>query len=260
MHLIDHAARARSWLRAKRGFEPSPYFSIDEHRVTSAEEAQVIAASASSPLAEIAYGHEGRTVDKWTHYLDIYDRHFAQYRGKPVKMLEIGVFKGGSLDIWRKYFGPAATIFGVDINPECANFVDAPNQVRIGSQADAQFLTDVVKEMGGVDIILDDGSHIAPHQRASFRALFPLLNSDGIYAIEDVHTAYWPGGYEGGYGRSGSAIELAKTVVDDMHGWYHNQGVKVAPQEELLGVHFYDSIIFIDKGRKPKPRNVRIPL
>jgi hypothetical protein len=85
-------------------------------------------------------------------------------------MLEIGVFKGGSLELWREYFGPAATIFGVDVNPKCADYVTAPNQVRIGSQDDALFLEKVVLEIGTLDIVLDDDSHIGHHQRRSFES------------------------------------------------------------------------------------------
>jgi hypothetical protein len=96
-------------------------------------------------------------------------------------MLEIGVWKGGSLDMWRKFFGPDATLFGVDINSDCARFDGKSASVRIGSQDDPEFLRGVVKEMGKVDIVLDDGSHIASHQRASFEALFPLLSEGGLY-------------------------------------------------------------------------------
>lgn len=260
MNLYDHLARARSFLRSKRGLEPSPYFSISEHRIGEVGEAHRHAEAATSDLARMTFGHTGRVVDKWTHYLDHYDRHFSRFRNTQVKMLEIGVFKGGSLEIWREYFGPDATIFGVDINPECADLVTQPNQVRIGSQADPDFLLNVVEEMGGVDIVLDDGSHIAPHQRASFETLWPMLSDKGIYAVEDVHTAYWPGGYEGGYRRSGSAIEFGKTVVDDMHGWYHAKGEQLVRKDEVDGVHFYDSIFFIDKKKSDPPMSVRLPL
>ncbi len=83
-------------------------------------------------------------------------------------MLEIGVSKGGSLALWRKALGDRATIFGIDIDPKCAEFDGKFAKVRIGSQADASFLKSVVDEMGGVDLVLDDGSHVASHQRASF--------------------------------------------------------------------------------------------
>lgn len=212
-----------------------------------------------SGLAEIFYANKGRVVDKWTHYLDAYERHFASYReAGNVHMLEIGVFQGGSLELWRKYFGDDATIFGVDINPECAKRVDAPNQVRIGSQDDPSFLRSVASELGEIDIILDDGSHVAKHQLASFDVLFPLLRDGGIYVIEDLHTAYWPGGYEGGYRRKGSAIELVKQIIDDMHSTYHNKGFQTVAKDSVAAIHIYDSMVFLEKAKKQPPHFIRI--
>lgn len=205
----------------------------------------------TSEISRLFFGHSGRLIDKWVHYLDLYDRHFSPFRG-PVKMLEIGVFEGGSLELWRKYFGPDATIYGIDINPACAGRVDSPNQVRIGSQDDQEFLRSVVDEMGGLDIVLDDGSHVAKHQLASFRTLFPLLRYGGIYAIEDLHTAYW-NQYGGGHGRPGTAVELVKSLIDDMHRWWHDKG-----SAEIGAIHVYDSIVFIEKAKPERPQAVRV--
>ena len=99
-------------------------------------EKDAAASQISGDLARIFFEHRGPMLWKWIHFLEIYERHFAPYRDTPVKMLEIGVFKGGSLEMWRKYFGKAATIFGIDMNPDFASNVTAPNQVRIGSQDD----------------------------------------------------------------------------------------------------------------------------
>jgi hypothetical protein len=158
----------------------------------------------------------------------------------------------GSLELWREYFGASATIFGIDIDPRCAALVDPPNQVRIGSQADTAFLKKVVSEMGGVDIVLDDGSHIAQHQRASFETLFPLLNDGGLYVIEDLHTAYWPGRFQGGFRRRGTAIEYLKLMIDDLHHWYHGRRSPNKAGECIKAIHFYDSIAVIEK-RQPQP-------
>ena len=206
-------------------------------------------------LAEIAYSGECRRVHKWTHYFKIYERYLEKYRGSAFKMLEIGVNGGGSLDMWRSYFGDRATIFGIDINPDCAS-LDTPHApVRIGSQADATFLRGVVDEMGGLDVVLDDGSHRAKHQRASFDALFPLLNEGGLYLIEDTHSSYWLR-FGGGYRRRGTAIEFAKRIVDDMHGWYHRRRPQTSAQHEVGSVTFHDSIIVIEKRRRERPRHV----
>lgn len=173
-------------------------------------------------------------------------------------MLEIGVLYGGSLDMWRQYFGEKATIFGIDIDSACAKRASAPNNVRIGSQGDADFLRSVVQEMGGVDVVIDDGSHIAGHQRASFDALFPLLSEGGVYAIEDMHTAYWPGYYQGGYGRPTTAVGLIKQMIDDLHGWYHSRPRKTTACENVRAVHVYDSLALIEKGSRGKPLHVKM--
>jgi hypothetical protein len=127
-----------------------------------------------------------------------------------VRFLEIGVSKGGSLDMWRSYFGPEAVIYGIDIDEACAQFDGRSAQVRIGSQDDPAFLASVVAEMGGVDVVLDDGSHDSRHIRASLDVLFPLLSEGGVYMMEDLHAAYWVS-HSGGYRRPSSIMETVKT-------------------------------------------------
>ena len=206
-------------------------------------------------LAEIAYSGRCRRVHKWTHYFKIYERYLSKYRGTPFKMLEIGVSGGGSLDMWCEYFGSEAAIYGVDINPECAKLDTIRTPVRVGSQANAEFLRSVVKEMGGLDIVLDDGSHKARHQRKSFEVLFPLLSEGGLYIIEDTHTSYWLR-FGGGFRRRGTAIEFAKQIVDDMHAWYHRRRPKTQAQHEVGSVAFYDSMIVIEKQHRKRPSHV----
>jgi hypothetical protein len=210
-----------------------------------------------SEIADLFFASTGRLVHKWPHYLPVYERHFAPYRGTPVKMLEIGVSQGGSLELWRRYFGQDAVIFGIDIDPACAQRVDPPNQVRIGSQADPDFLRAVVSEMGAPDIILDDGSHIASHQRASFETLFPLLRDGGLYLIEDVHTAYWSW-LEGGHRRPGTAIEFAKSLIDDMHAWYHPERTRTNAKTEISGISFHDSLVVIEKRNHASPVHFKV--
>lgn len=206
-------------------------------------------------LAQLAYSGRCRRIHKWTHYFRIYERHLEKYRGTAFKMLEIGVSGGGSLDMWREYFGRQATLYGVDINPDCAKLDTPQTPVRIGSQADPDFLRRVVDEMGGLDVVLDDGSHKAKHQRESFEALFPLLSDGGLYIIEDTHTSYW-WRFGGGLRKRGTAIEFAKRIVDDMHGWYHRRSTNSRAQHEVGAVTFYDSIIVIEKQRHDRPRHV----
>jgi Methyltransferase domain len=210
-----------------------------------------------SDLHRLFYGNEGPIVHKWKHYLSIYVKHLAPFRNKPVRLLEIGVFKGGSMRLWRQYFGPEAIIFGIDINPECAAFDGQDAQVRIGSQDDPVFLDRVVSEMGALNIVIDDGSHVSPHQVASFKLLFPRLNHGGIYICEDLHSNYWRGGWQGGYRRSSTFIETCKRLVDDMHSDFHSRGSSPI-STEIAGIHFYNSMVVIEKGMRERSSHIKI--
>jgi Methyltransferase domain len=218
-------------------------------------------------LGRVFLAHRGRYIFKWTHYIPAYDEQFGPFRKgfplpdgsfRPLRMLEIGVLHGGSLQLWREFFGPDAVIYGIDINPDVAAVDDPDLEVRIGSQDDPDFLRKVVSEMGGVDIVLDDGSHIAKHQRVSFETLFPLLSDGGIYAVEDLHTSYWYN-FGGRHGHGKSFIELTKALVDDMHAWYHSKGesLPVSASRNIPKITIYDSIAFIQKARHGRPSSVR---
>lgn len=187
-------------------------------------------------------------VHKWHHYIPIYDKYFGAYRNKRFRFLEIGVSKGGSLRMWRQYFGPEAIIFGVDVDPACSAHNGAFAEVRIGSQSDAEFLMRVVEEMGGVDVVLDDGSHRMSDIVFSMRTLFPLLNKNGLYLIEDLHTAYWKK-YGGGVGSSRNFFSVMRNVIDDMHRWYHHKPMsEQLISENCAGLHVHDSIVVLEKG------------
>jgi hypothetical protein len=214
--------------------------------------------------AELFANHRGRIATKWAHYFEIYDRLFEQFADgvlmpdgsrRPLHFLEIGVYKGGSLELWREYFGPDAAIFGIDIDPNCAMTDRDDVQVRIGSQADPEFLRSVVAEMGGIDVVLDDGSHVASHQRVSFDTLFPLLSTNGLYVVEDTHTAYWPR-YGGGFRRPGTIIEVAKGMVDGLHWWYFRAPVGRRARlawRDIVSIHFFDSVVAFEKGIRRRP-------
>ena len=212
------------------------------------------------PIEQYFWSSEDLHADKWLSFLPVYDRYFAPFEDKPVRVLEIGVQGGDSLRMWREFFGRDAVIFGVDIDPRCASLDGDFGQVRIGSQADASFLQAVVEEMGGVDIVIDDGSHQMEHIKASFIALFPLLADGGIYLVEDLGCSYWAN-FGGGRGRPGTFLELVKCLIDDVHHNYHDGHVNVpAAKDRLLGIHIYDQIVVLEKGSLPSPkRAIRRP-
>ena len=210
---------------------------------------------ASNAMENVFYSHDSRIAHKWHHYLEIYDRHFRRYVGKPVRLLELGVSHGGSLQIWRKYFGDQAVIHGIDINPECAGRSDESAVIHIGNQTDTKLLDRVINAMGGLDVVIDDGSHISAQQIATFKALYPRLHPDGVYVCEDTHTSYWRK-FGGGWRRRGTFIEYAKGLIDSLHAWYAN-GWRANRDEAFarmtLGVYFYDSIVVFERRAKDEP-------
>ena len=254
MDLGEQIGRFRRWTAER--LRPRSAIHVKDFWATP-EEAGRLAAETPGELARLFFATRGRMIHKWPHYLPIYERYFAPLRGRAVRILEIGVSGGGSLDLWRSYFGPEAAVFGVDIDPACAARVAPPNQVRIGSQADPAFLRAVVAEMGEPDIVIDDGSHVARHQRVAFETLFPTLAEGGLYVIEDLQTAYWAD-YEGGYGRRGTAIDLVKRMIDDMHGWYHARPPATPAKDQVGSIHVHDGVVLIEKRRRSPPRQVRL--
>ena len=192
--------------------------------------------------------NDARPVSKWKHYFPIYERFFRDFVYKSVTFVEIGVAAGGSLQMWKRYFGPHATIVGIDILPDCKAYEEDQIAVRIGPQQDVQFLQSVVDEFGPPDIVLDDGSHMMSHLLQTFEFLYPKMSKNGIYMIEDLHTAYWEE-YEGGYRRMNTFIERCKGLLDELNA-DHTRG-EFPPTEftrTTLAMHFYDSVAVFERG------------
>lgn len=194
----------------------------------------------------------GRVLDKWAHYFPIYSRHFAPYRGRPVRILEIGIYRGGSLDMWHWYFGPQVTLVGVDIDEDAKAASDPRHVVEIGDQTDADFLRRVAEEHGPFDIIIDDGGHEMQQQIVTTETLFPLLADGGVFLVEDTHTSYWES-YEGGRNRAGTFMEWAKNRLDDVNGFHQPGPVDPVWTGQLAGVHVYDSVVVFDKKTRFAP-------
>ncbi len=173
--------------------------------------------SLTGDLAEIF--NQTPNVHKWAHYFPIYESALANFRSRPIRMLEIGVARGGSLQMWRRYLHPESTIVGIDIDTSTRQFDDPTRQVhvRIGSQADTRFLQTVIDEFGPFDVILDDGSHMNSHIAQTFRYLFPHgLAPAGIYIVEDIHANYWRVYRDDPM----SFTDLTKWIIDSMHAHY----------------------------------------
>ena len=194
----------------------------------------------------------GRILDKWIHYFPIYSEHFARFRGTPVRILEIGVYRGGSLDMWRWYFGDQAVLVGADID-ERAREVSAPDHVvEIGDQTDPEFLRSLSEKYGPFDIVIDDGGHEMQQQIVTAETLFPLIADGGVLLTEDCHTSYWEA-YQGGTGRAGTFIEWSKSRVDDVNGYHRPGPVDPVWTDQVASLTFHDSVVVVKKERRFAP-------
>lgn len=217
-----------------------------------------------TPLEALAIENQDLPWTKWWHYFDFYEERLGDLAAKsrsesldePLRILEIGVWRGGSLRLWREYFGQSAIIFGIDTDRRCLEIQNSGGVVCIGSQDDPEFLQDVVRQMGGVDVVIDDGSHISQHVIASFLTLFPLMNEGGRYFIEDLSTSYWPN-FGGGLKRPDSSIEFLKGLVDGLNTAYFDpKRLELADQLDVASVgsvEFRDALALVTKNRRSQP-------
>lgn len=198
--------------------------------------------------------NEDRLIDKWSHYFEIYDQYFSKYRDKEIVILEIGVFQGGSLQMWKNYFGPKAKIYGIDINPNCKELEEENVEIFIGSQCDRTFLKKMKQQIPPIDILIDDGGHTMQQQIITFEELFEHVKENGVYLCEDTHTSYQIM-YGGGHHRRGTFIEYSKNFIDYLHAYFSEQSsLKVSNfTQGVKAVHYYDSIVIIEKEPREKP-------
>lgn len=220
-----------------------------------------------NPLKAFFHGPHDRPLYKWDHYFDIYHRHFSGFRARPIRMLEIGVYKGGSLDMWRDYFHLDSVIVGIDIKPECKDLERGNIKVRIGNQKDPAFLHSVVDEFGPFDIVVDDGGHLSGDQITSFKVLYPQMAANGVYQVEDTHTNLWPSYLR----RSGGAtfLSFCNQKIMELMQWTGQEHLVdrfhlpraarsgTLPVTEFCrsttGMAFYDSVVVFEKGERPEP-------
>lgn len=146
-----------------------------------------------SPLEAYFDAHtEGRGIFKWRHYFEIYDRHLRRFRGQPVGVVEIGVLGGGSLQMWREYFGPQTHIYGIDIDPACRDLEEDGVEILIGDQKDPAFWEQFLKKSPTFDVVIDDGGHTARQQAVTLESLLPHISPGGVYICEDIHGPFQP--------------------------------------------------------------------
>jgi cephalosporin hydroxylase len=192
---------------------------------------------------------EGAGIWKWRHYFDIYHRHLNSLRNREqLVILEIGIYSGGSLEMWRDYFGTSARIYGVDIEPRCRAYERPGTHVLIGDQADRTFWQNAIANgtLLPPDVVIDDGGHTPEQQRITLEELLPYLRPGGVYICEDIH----------GQGNAFSAF--VSGLADSLNSMERLSCDEVDPerrsvvkanrvQASLNSVHLYPYVVVIEK-------------
>lgn len=221
---------------------------------------KIIQSGTMNDLESFFYCKEHRPLSKWAHYFEIYDRHFSKYRNKAPIVMEIGIFKGGSLQMWKDYFGEGVQIIGVDIEEHTRDFEEEQISIEIGSQEDRNFLAYLKEKYPKIDILIDDGGHTMNQQIVTFEEMFPHLSYGGTYLCEDLHSSYIDE-YGGGYKRPGSYIEYSKNFIDYLHTWYSREETFQTNQfsRTMHSLHYYDSVLVIEKEKIGQPISLKSP-
>ena len=155
-----------------------------------------------SKLTELAnkFGSDkGSEIGAGHTYTEFYEPYFRQIKNanlakkEKINILEIGVFKGASLQMLNEYFGKQnCEIYGLDIDLtqneyEAKNvhlYTTDQNSLEELEKTAADNFADVK-----FDIIIDDGGHFYNQQFNTLLAYHKYLKTDGIYILEDLHTS-----------------------------------------------------------------------
>jgi hypothetical protein len=198
-------------------------------------------------------------------YLNKYERYLPFTRKDHIKILEIGVLNGASLNTWSEYFYNSE-IVGIDINSDCKKLENRNVKIEIGSQNNTNFIDFIFYKYKNFDLVIDDGSHQNSDIIFSFERIFPRMKSGGIYIVEDSCTSYWEE-YGGGLLNQNSAIEYFKKKVDESNffgarikrseNWHFRKDYELLNQfkeennylfgMDIESINFLNSIIIVTK-------------
>lgn len=178
---------------------------------------------------------------KHSSYFQVYEEIFSRYVGKQLTFVEVGLADGGSLFMWREYFGPSARIIGIDIDPNVKEYEKYGFEIFIGDQANPSFWDAFYSQVGEVDILLDDGGHTNCQQIVTTRKGIENIRDGGLLVIEDVHTSYLRD-----YGNPSkySFVNFAKRVVDSLNSRF--PAVRMVANDygkRVFSIAFYESIV-----------------
>lgn len=209
------------------------------------------------------YGYLFKT-DKITEYgyHRFYHKELVEYKHKTMGMIEIGIDKFKSIDMWKHYF-PKVFVYGIDIQFE---YEDPRIKIFKADQSSLVALEEIKpKIIHPIYFIVDDGSHVPDHQLLTFDYLFSnVLKEGGTYIIEDIEVSYWKNGniygynVNYGYEHNKSLIEKFKLILDYVNSYYLSDEDKKnldektmflskETKDKILSITFAQNCIIIKK-------------
>jgi hypothetical protein len=175
----------------------------------------------------------------------VYDCLFAPYRDKEITFVEIGVLGGGSLFMWRDFFGPKARIVGVDLNPAAKKWEKEGFEIYVGSQSDESFWSEFIDSVGKIDILLDDGGHSYEQQIITTELLLDNICDGGLLVVEDTHTSYMDG-----FGvRKYSFMEYVKRFIDKIN-FRFSEFEEEKSDDRVWSIQIFESIVAFHINRR----------
>ena len=196
-------------------------------------------------------------------YTPVYGELFRPWRGKPVRLLEVGVggyagaIGGESLRMWASYFR-RGRIYGIDLYDKTA-LSGGRVQVFQCSQVDRPKLTGLAGALGPFDFIIDDGSHLNAHQVESFGILWPFVKDGGWYIVEDVQTSYWPsygGGMPGTPAYEKSCMRFFTALADSVNEAEFLEKPRFGVEPAIGHIAFHHNMIVLKKDETKRVSNV----
>ena len=192
---------------------------------------------------------------KCNTYFQAYEELFSKYIGKEIIFVEIGVLHGGSLFMWKEYFGNKARIIGIDLHPKAKELEKYGFDIFIGSQSDINFWKDFYAKVGKIDILLDDGGHENNQQIITLNESIPNIKDGGIILTEDTHTSYFK---KFGNPSKYSFINYTKYLVDVVNSRFPSNEMKRNNEfrKRIFSVIFYESMVALKIDTKKSIENI----
>ena len=187
---------------------------------------------------------------KWNNYFEIYENLFQKFLKKKITIVEVGIGDGGSLFMWKNFFGKKAKIIGIELNPESKKLEKKGFKIFNGDQSSKDFWKSFYKKIGKIDILVDDGGHTNIQQITTLIESINYVKPGGMIIIEDTHTSFMknkdfknPSKY--------SFINFTSSLIEVIHR--RNPNLKKELNfisKKINSIEYYDSITVINIAKK----------